>query len=83
MKLMIFTKFLIVSLVFLLFYRPPSPKTLQQGRPLQTGPMTPIGARPAPSAPSRPAPTVPSRMGPSPTPVGNIPFNLPPPLIPS
>lgn len=61
---------------------PPSPKTMQ-GRQMQTGSMTPIGGRPAPSAPSRPAPTVPSRMGPSPTPVGNIPFNLPPPLIPS
>jgi len=49
---------------------------------------TSMPLRPAPSAPSRPAPSVPlvpQRMGPSPTPIGNIPFNpqLPPPLIPS
>jgi dynamin GTPase len=52
---------------------PPSPKTNRGSS---------IPARPAPNAPSRPAPGVPNRMGPSPTPVGNIPFNLPPPLIP-
>lgn len=59
------------------------------GRMMNNGPPSPkanrgssIPARPAPSAPSRPAPGVPNRMGPSPTPVGNIPFNLPPPLIP-
>lgn len=55
---------------------PPSPKNWNRG-----GGAAP--ARPAPSAPSRMAPVVPSRMGPSPTPVGNIPFNLPAPLIPT
>lgn len=55
--------------------RPPSPKNWNRGGGAP--------ARPAPSAPSRMAPVVPSRMGPSPTPVGNIPFNLPAPLIPT
>ncbi|ESO04100.1 hypothetical protein HELRODRAFT_79668 [Helobdella robusta] len=61
---------------------PSSPKTVvqQQNRLSQTGSSLP--SRAAPSAPTRPAPSVPSRMGPSPTPVGNIPFNLPPPLLP-
>lgn len=54
-----------------------SPKT-QGGGGAQRAPV----GLPSRAAPSRPAPTVPSRMGPSPTPVGNVPVNLPPPLVP-
>lgn len=54
---------------------PSSPKIMQSSRPAPS-------SIPSRAVPSRPAPSVPSRMGPSPTPVGNIPFNLPPPLVP-
>ena len=47
------------------------------------GGQTSLPHRAAPVAPSRPVPSVPQRMAPSPTPVGNIPAALPPPLIPS
>ena len=65
-------------------YRPVSSGwSSQGGGGRSTGGQSSAPHRAAPVAPSRAGPSVPQRMVPSPTPVGNIPANLPPPLVPS
>lgn len=64
-------------------YRPAPTAWSSPGSGRSAGGQASVPHRAAPVAPSRPMPSVPQRMAPSPTPVGNIPANLPPPLIPS
>jgi len=67
---------------FFSVYRPVSSGWSSPGGGRSAGGQS-VPHRAAPVAPSRAVPSVPQRMAPSPTPVGNIPANLPPPLIPS
>jgi len=80
-KLIIYVTCVIRLALFV--HRPTSSAWSTQGGGRSAGGQASVPHRAAPVAPSRPTPSVPQRMAPSPTPMGNIPANLPPPLIPS